>query len=72
MIMITHRMSPCKGCDDRCIGCHSSCGDYAEYKKLVESDREERARISDEYEFHNAEKRECFRRFSKRRKGDDR
>lgn len=24
--------SPCKGCADRKVGCHSTCRDYAEYK----------------------------------------
>lgn len=26
-------MSPCMGCTDRHVGCHSSCAGYTEYKK---------------------------------------
>jgi len=32
-------MSPCKDCTDRCMGCHSTCGDYAEYKRALEDNR---------------------------------
>ena len=27
--------APCKGCTERTLGCHSTCGKYAEYKKLI-------------------------------------
>ena len=26
------KMSPCKDCQKRFVGCHSSCNDYAEWK----------------------------------------
>lgn len=26
-------VSPCKGCERREVGCHSSCGDYVEWRK---------------------------------------
>lgn len=25
--------APCKGCEERQVGCHSTCEKYAEYKK---------------------------------------
>lgn len=28
--------SPCKGCTDRCVGCHSKCEKYAEFKAELE------------------------------------
>jgi len=39
MIISTTIMSPCKNCTDRCIGCHTTCGDYAEYKQELERRR---------------------------------
>ena len=41
MIISTTIMSPCKNCTDRCIGCHATCGDYAEYKQELERRRTE-------------------------------
>ena len=41
MIISTTIMSPCKNCTDRCIGCHTTCGDYAEYKQELERRRKE-------------------------------
>lgn len=29
-------MAPCKDCEKRTLGCHSSCGDYANFKKELE------------------------------------
>lgn len=31
--------SPCQNCTDRCIGCHTTCGDYAIYKQHLEEAR---------------------------------
>lgn len=31
--------SPCYGCTKRCVGCHSTCEQYNEWKKLVERAR---------------------------------
>ena len=25
--------APCKGCEERQVGCHASCGKYAEFRK---------------------------------------
>ena len=36
MIISTTIMSRCKNCTDRCIGCHTTCGDYAIYKQELE------------------------------------
>ena len=41
MIISTTIMSPCKNCTDRCIGCHTTCGDYAIYKQELERRRTE-------------------------------
>ena len=32
--------APCKGCEDREIGCHSHCDRYAEFRKVVDEKRE--------------------------------
>ena len=29
--------SPCKGCSDRIVGCHSECKEYCEWVKIEES-----------------------------------
>lgn len=38
---------PCKGCTKRCLHCHSSCEQYAEYRKQIEAHR---AREKAEYD----------------------
>lgn len=58
-------MSPCKGCEDRCIGCHSTCGDYAEYKAKLERNRELQNSMNSEYEFRKRVKAEVTRRAHK-------
>ena len=43
----------CKGCADRYPGCHGKCEDYkaarAEFEKLRDADRKERAVAADQY-----------------------
>ena len=39
MIVSATAPSPCKDCEDRCIGCHTTCGDYAIYKQTLEQNR---------------------------------
>ena len=34
--------TPCYGCGDRVVGCHSSCEKYAEYHKKITEMRKER------------------------------
>ena len=29
--------TPCYNCEDRCIGCHTTCGDYAIYRRELEA-----------------------------------
>lgn len=38
---------PCKDCENRKMGCHSTCKDYKEYKTLIET---EKAKIYKVYE----------------------
>ncbi|MCR4889157.1 MAG: hypothetical protein K5979_08290 [Ruminococcus sp.] len=65
-------MSPCKDCTDRCIGCHSTCGDYKLYRAEIEKRNAEKAEKNAEKDFIYAVKDEVFKRFRKRQKGDDR
>ena len=30
--MATYKMSPCKDCKDRCVGCHGKCVLFKEWK----------------------------------------
>lgn len=32
--------APCLGCSDRCIGCHSSCTKYIEWKRDIDKENE--------------------------------
>lgn len=34
--------APCKGCEDRSLGCHATCSKYIEYAKYAEEQREKR------------------------------
>lgn len=66
MIVSATVMSPCKGCTDRCIGCHSTCGDYAIYKQKLEENRAKQSAMNAEYEFRKQTKavitREAWRK----------
>lgn len=33
MSKIYNGVSPCKGCEKRQVGCHSTCAEYAEWKQ---------------------------------------
>ena len=39
--------APCFKCEDRVIGCHSTCERYKEYAGIVAEDRESRREISE-------------------------
>lgn len=67
MIVSATVMSPCKGCEDRCIGCHSTCGDYAEYKQALEDNRAKINAHNAEVAFGKAVKRNVVKRYDKRR-----
>lgn len=34
--------APCKGCEQREIGCHSSCGRYREYRQAMDEYNEQK------------------------------
>ena len=72
MIVSTTLMSPCKGCDDRCIGCHTTCGDYAIYKQELERRRSDIKAENEITAFEKAIKRKIAKANRDRRKGDDR
>lgn len=67
MIVSATVMSPCKDCADRCIGCHSTCGDYAEYKQALEDNRAKINAHNAEVAFGKAVKRRVAKRHDKRR-----
>lgn len=56
MIISATVLSPCKDCTDRCIGCHSTCGDYAIYKQKLEENRAKQNAMNAEYEFRKQTK----------------
>lgn len=61
------KQSPCMGCEDRCIGCHTTCGDYAIYKAELEKAREIQAARNAEIEFTQAVKATVMRRAAKKK-----
>ena len=56
-----NKVPPCKGCQDREVGCHGKCTKYIEWNKQVEEIREKRINIR---ELENAH----YRRVSRGRK----
>ena len=60
--------SPCQGCEDRCIGCHTTCGDYAVYKAELEKVRQMQKAESESIEFSKAVKGACIKRAKRKRK----
>lgn len=72
MIISTTLMSPCKNCEDRCIGCHTTCGDYAIYKQELELRRTEVKAENDITAFEKAVKARIAKANKDRRRGDDR
>lgn len=54
--------SPCRGCTDRCVRCHSSCGRYAEYRQELDRRKQERHAIQEQYDLTMVLKRELIRR----------
>lgn len=54
--------SPCRGCTDRCMRCHSSCGRYAEYRKELERRRQEHRAVQEQYDLTMALTKELRRR----------
>jgi len=72
MIISITIMSPCKNCADRCIGCHTTCGDYAIYKQELERRRTEIKKENETETFVRAVKAKIAKANRGRRRGDDR
>jgi len=72
MIVAATLVSPCKECSDRCIGCHSTCGEYAEYKQELERRRHDIKLESESVAFQKAVKKRISKSRKYRRDGDDR
>lgn len=72
MIISATITSPCQNCTDRCIGCHTTCGDYAIYKQELERRRTEVKAESESRAFERAVKARIAKANRDRRKGDDR
>lgn len=61
--------SPCMGCTDRCIGCHTTCGDYKIYKQQLETNRAKSKAESDESAFVYASKKALIAQTKRHKKG---
>ena len=44
---------PCKGCEDRHVGCHASCGKYAEYRVQFDEAAKDKERQRDAKNFRH-------------------
>ena len=44
--------APCYNCEERCIGCHSICERYAEFRAYKDMIGKEHAKNVDENSFH--------------------
>lgn len=55
--------SPCKGCENRCIGCHSVCSKYAEFKQEMDEQSRKRREIVDatDYSFEAVQRMRAHR-----------
>lgn len=63
--------SPCKGCQERRLHCHSSCEKYLLYRQKIEENKNERHNCTEENAFFFDIKRPIHKRYDRRRKGDD-
>lgn len=59
-------LSPCKDCNSRCMGCHSTCGNYAAYKAKLEEIRKKQDCTNSEYEFRKRVKAKITKRANKK------
>lgn len=55
---------PCKGCEDRKVGCHATCERYAEYRAVIENGEAEKKRkiIMNEWSMDKARKNARIRK----------
>lgn len=63
--------SPCKGCEERQLHCHSGCERYREYRSQLEKNKAEQHAKVEENAFMYDIKKSVARRYDRRRKGDD-
>lgn len=60
--------APCKGCEERHQGCHSSCPRYAEYKILHEVEKAQIQKEKDMYgSLYDSRSRQVMKALKKRR-----
>ena len=67
--LFTYRTAPpCKDCSVRCVGCHSTCEKYIEWRNNEKKKNDEikfkqnMERIKEDYAIHNQRKRKRKRR----------
>lgn len=72
MIVSATLKSPCMNCEDRCIGCHTTCGDYAEYTRELDRRRKDMKAENELTAFEKAVKARIAKANRDRRRGDDR
>lgn len=58
----------CKGCKNRCVGCHSNCEDYIEYSEELKAKREKIANEKHKQDLIIDTKRKCVNRMVKKKK----
>lgn len=65
--MVGDNNSPCLGCEERQIGCHSTCKDYAEMKKRIAETNKNRQK---ELDSRPALSKELKRKIYRKMKGN--
>ena len=70
---MAHKLPPCKGCEDRVIGCHSVCDKYITWKAERDELKKELTKIAMQEQEQNdieksRKKRIATGQFSRRRK----
>lgn len=63
-------LSPCLGCEERHLHCHSECEKYKAYKAILEEVKADARKRNEEYMFNYELKREVMKRYDRRKKGD--
>ena len=60
------KVAPCKDCEARHMGCHSTCEGYQEFVKSREKLREEKIKKSEEYFYRKENIRKSKKKGGKR------
>lgn len=63
-------MNSCKNCEDRHLGCHSTCKDYLRMQKEQDRIREERAKDSIVTDYFSDRARRVEKSYIKKKKRD--